>query len=121
MPVLEEVFNISRSYKHNPVYTDGHAGSTKESKRFANKKVRHTDFDELPRKGNGYKKVFESYDIHDYISYYTKQQWIDHYEKRRKEYENGVGLYCFGVKLQNDETEILEDSLKDWEKSYRRK
>ena len=56
---------MSRSYKHSPVVTDGHSGTTKEMKRYANKATRNTDFDELPLKGKGYKKVFCSYDIHD--------------------------------------------------------
>lgn len=112
---------MSRSYKKSPVFTDGSAGSTKRSKRFANKKVRHTDFDDLPRKGNGYKKVFESYDIHDYITYESKQQWIERYERRRKNYERGIGIYCFGIKIDGDEDESLEESLKEWEKVYKRK
>ena len=56
---------MSRSYKKHPVWTDGSPHTTKEMKRFANKAVRHAGFDEIPLKGKGYKKKFESWDIHD--------------------------------------------------------
>lgn len=45
---------MSRSYKKNPYYTDGKAGTTKDSKRYANKRARNTE--EIPNYG-GYKKV----------------------------------------------------------------
>ena len=50
---------MSRSYRYSKIFKD----STKGMKRFANKKVRKNL--DLPN-GNGYKKVFESYDISDY-------------------------------------------------------
>ena len=79
---------MSRSYKHSPVYTDGRAGGPKTSKQKANKKVRHLDFDELPIKGSAYKKYFSSYEIHDFISYYTLDQalqnWEKHYNTRKE-------------------------------------
>lgn len=67
---------MSRSYKKNPYCTDGYPKTTKEKKRCANKKVRNTS--DLPQYG-GYKKVFDSYDIHDWINYWpweeAKRRW----------------------------------------------
>ncbi len=67
---------MSRSYKKNPYVTDGSPGVTKERKKFANKKVRNTQ--ELPN-NSAYKKVAESYDIHDWVHRWTweeaKREW----------------------------------------------
>lgn len=46
---------MSRSYKKNPYHTDGSPGTTQESKKFVNKKVRNTE--DLPN-GSAYKKNF---------------------------------------------------------------
>ena len=59
---------MSRSYKKNPYCTDASPGTTKEKKKFANKKVRNTK--NIPKHG-GYKKISESYDIHDQIHRWT--------------------------------------------------
>ena len=105
---------MSRSYKKSPVFTDGSAGSTKESKRFANKKVRHTDFDYLPKKGRSYKKCYESWDIHDFVSYYTKEECIKDWEGENKQIENCASDYRFFA-------ETKEETIKNWEKSHKRK
>ena len=60
---------MSRSYKRSPVFTDGTRKTTKEMKRMANQKVRHYKKG-LPQ-GKAYKKLFCSYDIHDYINYWS--------------------------------------------------
>lgn len=81
---------MSRSYKKSPVYTDGSRKTTKWVKRMANHKVRRhekriTDalaamdrryVDARPFDGKSYRKFFESWWIHDYISYWTKAQAI---------------------------------------------
>ena len=72
---------MSRSYKHHPYYTDGRTPTPKRQKRFANKKVRHTKL--LPLKGRGYKKVFCSYDIHDFCSYWSREEARLDYETDR--------------------------------------
>jgi hypothetical protein len=51
---------MSRSFKHVPIIKD--ATCKKYGKRFANKKVRHSNIDS----GSSYKKVYESYNICDY-------------------------------------------------------
>lgn len=70
---------MSRSYKHSPVVTDGRPHSTQESKKMANKKIRHTE--DLPMRQRGaYKKFYCSYDIHDYISRWTWEDAIADWE-----------------------------------------
>ncbi|PLS15071.1 hypothetical protein CVD28_24825 [Bacillus sp. M6-12] len=96
---------MSRSYKKTPVVTDGHSG--KEAKKFANRKVRRYKH-ELAN-GKAYRRVFNPYDIHDHISYYSYQSFKKDQEAHQKEVDNGVAKYSF----YTDEN--------DWQKCYRRK
>ena len=57
--------SMARSVKKNPIYTDGQKGQ-KIPKRFANKIVRKYK-DTIP-KGKAYKKLYCSWNIHDYVS-----------------------------------------------------
>jgi hypothetical protein len=75
---------MSRSYKKSPCFTDGSPGVTKEKKRIANKKVRNTE--DLPTRGKAYKKVSDSYDIHDYTGRWT-------WEEAKSEWEREVNTY----------------------------
>lgn len=99
---------MSRSYKRHPVCTDGSPNTTQEMKKFANKKVRNTDFDELPLKGKGYKKVFETYDIHDQKDRMTREEWIEAYYRTGKWYSPA-------------EKYTLEEWLNEWDKDFKRK
>lgn len=76
---------MSRSYKKNPVYTDGRNGQ-KKAKRRANHIVRQANIEELPLKGNAYKKMSESWEIHDYISRWTWEEALDWYNKHPDQY-----------------------------------
>ena len=76
-----EVIRVSRSVKKNPVVKDYDSGSF--GKRLANKRVRRTE--EVPMKGKGYRKIFESYNIHDYISYWTKEEAIETWINEEKD------------------------------------
>ena len=96
---------MSRSYKKNPISNDGSAGTTKGQKRFANKKVRRTSFEDLPLVGRAYRKVFCSYDIHDYAFRQTWQEALDYY--RHDEW------------LQKKYTE--KEYYRTWYKYYKRK
>lgn len=98
---------MSRSWKKHPYCTDGRPGSTKESKKFANKKVRNTDLEELPSKGKGYRKVSETYDIHDWINRWTKEEAIENWEKAKE------GTYW--------KNKTFEDYMNYWEKCCLRK
>lgn len=68
---------MSRSYKHNPICTDRKHGA-KWWKRQANHRVRRT-FD--VSKGKGYRKVYNSWEIHDYICRESKADAIAWYRK----------------------------------------
>ena len=65
---------MSRSYKHTP-----RSGQQKDRyfKKYANRKLRKFSIDDLPKNGNGYKKVFCHYDICDYETVGTsfEQYW----------------------------------------------
>lgn len=68
---------MSRSYKKHPYTKDGGPTRVKFAKREANKKVRRTD--DVPN-GKSYRRVFEPWDIHDYISYwpwYEAKAWYE--------------------------------------------
>ena len=69
---------MSRSYKKVPIAKDRRCG--KDMKKFANKKVRRTN--ELIN-GGTYKKVFDQWEIHDYVSRWTKEEAIEHYNKNK--------------------------------------
>lgn len=90
---------MSRSYKKNPYCNDGHRKTTKESKRFANKKVRNTD--NVPN-GKAYKKIFESWDIRDYS---FRQTW----EEAKEYYEHNK---------DNDYMKKRYPTLKDWYRAW---
>ena len=62
---------MSRSYRKNPICKDN--GSSKSSKRCANRKTRRHE-NELPSKGCYYKKIYEQYDIHDWVSRWTWEE-----------------------------------------------
>lgn len=68
---------MSRSYKKNPVVKEN-LRYKKDMKRQANKAVRNA---EDVSSGREYKKVFESWNINDYKSRYTKdeaiQSWLN--------------------------------------------
>ena len=71
---------MSRSYKKVPIVKDHDSG--KIGKRFANKAVRRKEEDAL--KGKEYKKIYPSWDIHDYINYYPKEEAIqDWYDEEK--------------------------------------
>lgn len=73
---------MSRSYRKEPVVTDGKTKITQESKKFANKTVRNKE--DVPTKGSGYKKASESYNIHDFVTRWT-------WEEAKADYESENG------------------------------
>lgn len=95
---------MSRSYKKNPIYTDGRTPTPKKNKRIANKRVRKSL--NLPN-GNAYKKVFETYDIHDYISRWT-------WENAKFEYSHPDR---HGFAWQ-EKYSTLKDFYRYWQKYY---
>ena len=73
---------MSRSYKKSPVFTDGGRGKrVKWCKRQANKAVRRYNKNIANfLSGKAYRKLYQSYDIHDQISYWTKADAVQEYE-----------------------------------------
>ncbi len=96
---------MSRSYKHSPVYTDGRNGQV-ISKRYANKAVRK--YKNKIAKGKAYKKLFCSWDIHDYISRWT-------WEEAKKEWENDKYNYYKNHNIS------LKEYYRKWRRSYKNK
>lgn len=74
---------MSRSYKKFPCVTDSRTPGTKHSKRFANKKVRHTK--NIPS-GGAYKQIYESWDIRDYKWIWTWQEAKEDWEEKENSY-----------------------------------
>lgn len=106
---------MSRSYKKNPAYsqTTGKRNMkrTKKYKRMASKAVRRNP--EIPTKGKGYKKAFDSWNIYDGPSRrYSKQEFIKDWEKEEKEIMNGIYN-------QNELPyhKSFEENLLDWRKA----
>ena len=89
---------MSRSYRKEPIVTD--STMAKSGKKFANKKVRRTDFDELPTKGSGYKKVYEQYEIRDYKFFWTWEEILQDYRNDPDKYsfETEKELYAYWYK-----------------------
>ena len=100
---------MSRSYKKNPVVTDGSPHNTQHSKRLASRRLRRSlnNGDELLQ-GSKYKRHTCSYDIHDYKMRVT---WLEN----KLEYEND--LNCFNRWRYKN----LKELYKYWSKYYKRK
>ena len=102
---------MSKSYKKNPIHTDRPNGA-KYWKRVANKKVRK-QWDNF-KKGKKYRRIYNPYEIHDYISYWDKFQALNYYENGGF-WRNGEWIPSFDYKTRK---EFLD---KYWKKYWRRK
>lgn len=96
---------MSRSYKHNPYYTEKFGKITKKQ---ANKKVRQMlkNIDYEVGNNRGYKSLVESWDIHDLKIYQSEQQAIADWK------------HCFALGYT---TRTEEDTRQNWAKWNRRK
>ena len=107
---------MSRSYKKYPFLTDGSPRTTKEMKRYANSKVRNT---KGIYNGKSYKKLFCSYDIHDYISRESKQEAIKRWFEEEADILNGIISFKYSF---HNEYKTLKNYLnRGWAKLYKRK
>ena len=119
---------MSHSYKKNPFYTDGNSPTTKQMKSIANRCVRRREkqivhgwyyedvryLDEKVFDKKSYKKYFCSYDIHDYVSYWSKNKAMHDYEHPR--------WICFSGEWWHPWEEYTKKQFMNyWEKYYRRK
>lgn len=98
---------MSRSYKKTPIAKDS-IKSSANNKRIANRVYRHNNKMELHQR-KAYRKHYETWEIHDYVSLYTKEQAIKDYYDREYRYSKRLGY------------PTLESWLNYWEKCYRRK
>lgn len=90
---------MSRSYKKHPVCI---IAASKSNKKYANKKVRRHEM-ELPSKGKAYKKIYESYDIIDWIDYWpwseAKEDWENNKNPwLKKRFSTLQEYYCYWFK-----------------------
>ena len=109
---------MSRSYKHTPVYKDLNVHNV--GKKYANKKWRRTEDGDISSKA-GWKRNYEQYDIHDRVSFWTKEDAIAAWEKEEKDLENGIGIcpdYSYHKIYDNDIDKYL---WAVWGKHYHRK
>lgn len=75
---------MSRSYKHTPISKT--YGPYRNAKRMASKAVRRKmAIEEHVKKSNFYKKLYDSWDIYDYVSYAPecdKKWWFKYYRRK---------------------------------------
>ena len=76
---------MSRSFKKTPISKDG-GRSSKWGKNQANKKIRNYN-DEIP-KGGSYKKLYEQWDINDFVVYWTEEDAKEEYYRWKAYYHN---------------------------------
>ena len=107
---------MSRSYRKHPVSTDGSPRTTKEMKRYANSKVRNA---KGIYNGKSYKKLFCSYDIHDYISRESKKEAIQRWFEEEADILNKI--IPFKYSLHNEYKTLKNYLNRGWAKWYKRK
>ena len=96
---------MARSYKKNFILKVGGPSRRKFSKRQANKKVRK--YKGYISDGNAYKKIYNSWEIYDYISLCSFSEWCDRNECR--------------VHKPWNEKQDKKDLYNQWSKYYLRK
>ena len=109
MKFLDNIQNMSRSYKKNPYCTDSTRKVTRRKKRVANHSFRNKikNNEELPSL-NHHKKLTESWIICDYKNRMTREEAIEWYNS-------------FGIHKKHGRFKSLDSWLTYWEKCYRRK
>ena len=122
---------MPRSYKKHPYCTDGHRCTTKETKQIANRCVRRRNkrivFGYLHRESNyrdvlcldgmSYKRFYNSWEIHDWISRWTKAQAIHQWEHPHWHYFERTDTWWHIW----EEYKTREEMEQYWAKYYRRK
>ena len=100
---------MSRSFKKKPIYKSHDGG--KEMKRIASHAVRRKK--DFSSNGADYKKVFESWNLNDYISYYSKEDAIKAWYDEESSHSTS--------QWRHKKYGTLEKWLKAWEKMALRK
>jgi len=96
---------MSRSYKKTPIAKDHNSG--KWGKKQANRRVRRCN-QSIPN-GKSYRKLYNPWDIHDYVSYCSYRQELKYRESLEKRVSQGI------------DSSYLLDRRGSWEKYYYRK
>ena len=97
---------MSKSRKKTPVYK---MIGCKWFKKYFNRNVRRKGLEGIG-KGNWYKKLNNSYDICDYVSYETLGSYI--------QLKRESCLYLYGRKMTDGE---IKEETNNWHKYYKRK
>lgn len=119
---------MSHSYKHTPICKDNTRGR-KSSKLIANSKVRCCRDEDIPtHKRAWFKRVFEQWDIYDYIGYVPKanmikqltQDWLKEEEEQiSKKLPVSAGYYHKSYHTLNN---FINHFIQNyWHKFYKRK
>lgn len=96
---------MSRSYKKTPI-TKG-CGYGRFGKKYANRILRRRSNETFKR--SLYKRNFNSWDINDYISYFSLEDAKEYYNKHKDE------------DWFNKRFKTLDDYINNWNKHFRRK
>jgi len=110
---------MSRSYKKFPVSKDNPRGSKKAKSR-ANRQFRRSCPDNIPLKSAYHRKYTESWNIHDYICYWTMQEAIDKWDSEEFFLASGKSDYSI-YNRWHSMFGTREKYLNYWEKCMRRK
>ena len=104
---------MSRSYKKHPIYTDRARGA-KYWKRQANRRVRHY---KGTLENNHYRKLYCSWEIHDWISRWSKAEAVHSWEHPHWHYSSYYDEWWHAF----SEYRTREEMEQYWAKYYRRK
>ena len=107
---------MSRSYRKSPIKKDGSKHGNKFAKRLANKQIRRTKRN-LIGKSKIYRKHYDSWNINDYICYYSKADAIEAWY--REESDKNLSKRNYSKWDWHSKYKSLEDFLnrywkKDW-------
>lgn len=76
---------MSRSYKKTPIYKDNGIGKTaRRASQKAVRKLKISEDETFSSKSNYYRKLYLSYNLHDYVSYWTKEDAVAAYYEEEK-------------------------------------
>lgn len=113
---------MSRSYKKNPICKDS-TKSSKKNKQIANRIVRRrykNAQNEIDTNARGsYKKMYESWDIHDYITRWTERDAVESWnEEKTHAMSLSIPVEQYGW---HKKFGTLENYLKWWKRTYYKK
>lgn len=108
---------MSRSYKKTPVLKYAPQGNV--GQKFANRRVRR--FKGEISNGKAYKKLYETWNVHDHVERYTLQDALDYRDRCIHDYENGISRWGFVPSHLTEEEKDRDLCIQKWKKTYIRK